>query len=299
MVRKGSTLSEEARRKISESLKGRPGRKHTKEAKRKMSEKKKQLYKENPDKVVEALEKARRAKGPVSEETRRKLSEAGKRRYQDPLEREKQSERQNERWTDEAREAVKEERRARWENPEFRERVITSNTGKKLNKETKYKIAEKAKDRWSNPEFKEKMKPINKEAAKKRDMTGARNGMYGKNHSDEARLKMTTALWKRLKDNLTPLELIVARTLDSLDIIYEPQKIIGFYVVDFHIPSLNSIIEVDGAFWHNKPDKKDRDQRRDHWLRSKGYKVIRLSEASIKEDPLSAVTSALNNFKAD
>lgn len=296
MVRKGSTLSEEAKRKISEKLKGRPGRKHTEEAKQKIAEKARQRHKERPEETKSVMEKAREARGVVSEETRKKLSDAGKRRYQDPIEREMQSQRQKERWTEEAREAVKEERQARWEDPAFRERVIASNTGKKRNKETKRKIAEKAKERWSRTEFREKMKPhleSLKLANEQRDVVGENNPMYGKHHTESTKVKIAKALWKRYKDNLNPLELKVAKTLDSLKIEYEPQKIIGFYIVDFYIPSLNLIIEADGN-WHNEPERKKRDKKRDRWLTSKGYHLVRMTDAEIKKNAEETVTAAIN-----
>lgn len=273
------------------------GSKMPEETKRKISEAKKRLYQERPELLEEAravMANARKAKQPATEETKKRLSEAGKKRYTDPVEREKQSQRMKEMWTDERKESVREERSKRWEDPDYRERVITANTGRKRKQATKSKISEKAKERWADPTFREKMKLINKEAAQKRDMSGENNGMYGKHHTEDARLKVTTALWKRVKDHLNPLELSVAKTLNSLNIKYEPQKIIGFYLVDFYIDDLNLIIEVDGSFWHDKPERKQRDKRRDAWLRSKGYKVIRLTELAIKTDPLTAVTTALN-----
>lgn len=296
MVRKGSTLLEESRRKISESLKGKPGHKHTEEAKEKIAEKARQRHKERREENLAILEKARKARGPVTEETRKKLSEAGKRRFKDPDEREKQSHRQKALWTEDARDAIRKERQKRWENPEFREKVIIANTGKKRSKETKRKIAEKARERWGRPEFKQKMKPHLE--ALKRDISGENNPMYGKHHTEKARKKIVNAMWKRLKDNLTPLELSVAKVLDSLNVEFELQKIIGVYIVDFYIPARNLIIEADGN-WHNEPERKERDRKRDRWLKSRGYHIIRIKEPEIKKNAKEAVEKALNEKEAD
>lgn len=54
---------------------------------------------------------------------------------------------------------------------------------------------------------------------------------------------------------------------------------------DFAFPDLRLIVECDGSYWHSLPEVAARDKRRDGWLRSKGWRTLRLSEANIKRDP--------------
>ena len=55
----------------------------------------------------------------------------------------------------------------------------------------KAKLAEKARERWQDPAYRAKMESINKDAAKKRDTSGAKNGMFGRSHTEETRDKQS------------------------------------------------------------------------------------------------------------
>ncbi len=57
---------------------------------------------------------------------------------------------------------------------------------------------------------------------------------------------------------------------------------IGPYIADFAIHSKNLIIEVDGEH-HFTPEGMTRDQRRDSWFASQGYKTIRMTTGELSE----------------
>jgi len=59
------------------------------------------------------------------------------------------------------------------------------------------------------------------------------------------------------------------------------QKVIGNYIVDFYVPSLALVIEIDGSS-HN--GKECYDQYREKYLSSLGLTVYRIEEASVKYD---------------
>ena len=59
------------------------------------------------------------------------------------------------------------------------------------------------------------------------------------------------------------------------------QKVIGSYIVDFYVPSLALVIEIDGSS-HN--GKECYDQYREEYLRSLGLTVYRIEDASVKYD---------------
>jgi very-short-patch-repair endonuclease len=64
----------------------------------------------------------------------------------------------------------------------------------------------------------------------------------------------------------------------------EDQYEIDRATTDFAFPAARLIVECDGSYWHSLPAVKARDQRRDGWLRSLGWCILRLPEADIQED---------------
>ena len=62
---------------------------------------------------------------------------------------------------------------------------------------------------------------------------------------------------------------------------FNRQKIIGNYIVDFYVPSLGLVIEIDGNS-HNC--KEEYDKCREEYLMSLGLMIYRIEDASIKYD---------------
>lgn len=82
--------------------------------------------------------------------------------------------------------------------------------------------------------------------------------------------------------NPSSLEVTVAALLTSLGVEFRQQHQIDRFTVDFYVPTRSLVIECDGYYWHNLPGAPEKDARRDEWLCSHGYSVIRLSERDIK-----------------
>lgn len=57
---------------------------------------------------------------------------------------------------------------------------------------------------------------------------------------------------------------------------------IGNCIIDFAIPRRNLLVEIDGSSHDGKPAQ---DERRDAWLKSRGFHVIRLRNEEIIESP--------------
>ena len=73
---------------------------------------------------------------------------------------------------------------------------------------------------------------------------------------------------------------------------FNRQKVIGNYIVDFYVPSLSLVIEIDG--WsHNY--KEEYDTRRDNYLKSFGLTIFRVADADVKQR-LSWVLGSLRDF---
>lgn len=91
---------------------------------------------------------------------------------------------------------------------------------------------------------------------------------------------------QKLIDRATPEELKFKKELDKKGVKYEFQKIIrkpkgGCYIVDFYIPFKNMIIEIDGCHHYLNEEVKLNDQFRTQYLKSKGFKVIRIKNEDI------------------
>ena len=133
-------------------------------------------------------------------------------------------------------------------------------------------------------------------------MQGRPSPMEGQKHTPEALEKMSKKKleeWanlseeerakrlKRLQDSnqdiiVSKIENFYAQSLDAQGITYERQKHIGWYRVDFYIPSENRIVEVAGCYWHcceqcghadKHPGFREADEKRYAYLRRKGYIV--------------------------
>lgn len=58
---------------------------------------------------------------------------------------------------------------------------------------------------------------------------------------------------------------------------------IGKYRADFLLPQHNIVLECDGEYWHKIPTTRERDRRKNNFLKENGYSVVRLTEKMIRE----------------
>jgi len=65
---------------------------------------------------------------------------------------------------------------------------------------------------------------------------------------------------------------------------------IGKLVVDFYCASRRLVIEIDGIS-HDLGDNPERDLRRDAWLRSEGFEIIRILATDVLRDPAEVAES--------
>ena len=52
------------------------------------------------------------------------------------------------------------------------------------------------------------------------------------------------------------------------------------YIVDFYVPDARLVIEIDGEA-HDRGDRPIRDERRNEYLNSKGYRLLRISAVKV------------------
>ncbi|MDO8623145.1 MAG: NUMOD3 domain-containing DNA-binding protein [archaeon] len=154
--------------------------------------------------------------------------------------------------------------------------------GKKLSQETKRKLSEslkgKNKGKICSDDHKRKIGLANK---------GSIGFWNGKKLSQETCQKIKIARYKQifpLKDS--SIEVKVRGFLDELKVEYFQHKYMNIahgYQCDFFIPSINTVIECDGNYWHKYPTGREIDHIRTKELIENGFKVLRLWEVEIKE----------------
>ena len=83
----------------------------------------------------------------------------------------------------------------------------------------------------------------------------------------------------------TSIEEIVYGELERRGVTFVKQQVIdGLWVADALIPGPRVVVECDGEYWHSRPDMQERDRKKDRYLESRGYKVLRFPEAAIRAD---------------
>ncbi|WP_342577221.1 DUF559 domain-containing protein [Psychrobacillus sp. FSL K6-2843] len=91
----------------------------------------------------------------------------------------------------------------------------------------------------------------------------------------------------------TSIEIIVEEILVKLNVEFDIQKHISGFVADFFIQSAGAVIEADGNYWHSRPEVIERDNRKNKAILSDGYKLLRLTETEIKQDPTNKIKEFL------
>ena len=95
---------------------------------------------------------------------------------------------------------------------------------------------------------------------------------------------------KRLRRRLSLPELMLWRVLRlrRRALRVRRQQPIGPFVADFYCPAARLVIEIDGAA-HDQ--RRDADDRRDHYMASLGLRVVRVSATEVLADPAAAADS--------
>lgn len=134
--------------------------------------------------------------------------------------------------------------------------------------------------RWEDPEFRAKHSKNRREWQKR-----YWSSLSPQEKSERMRLSIV--------QRPTSIEIIVGSLLDELGIEYKFEEPIGQYLVDFYLPEHNLVVECDGDYWHNRPGARENDAIWDKYLRSGGFKVLRLWEHEINSDVKTAFLTGL------
>jgi very-short-patch-repair endonuclease len=86
---------------------------------------------------------------------------------------------------------------------------------------------------------------------------------------------------KSLRKGMTPQERhLWYDFLKGLPVTVHRQKVMGPYIADFYIASKQLIIEIDGS-QHYEEENQKKDEMRDAYFATIGYKVLRYSNADV------------------
>jgi len=103
---------------------------------------------------------------------------------------------------------------------------------------------------------------------------------------------------RELRQKQTPAEELfweLVRNRQFMDLKFRRQHQIGDYITDFCCPAEKLVVEFDGA-GHNDPQQKKHDQKRDRYLSSVGFKVLRFQNDTLLDQPESVFSSIENNL---
>ncbi len=94
------------------------------------------------------------------------------------------------------------------------------------------------------------------------------------------------SLARKLRSNATDTERLLWRELRALNAQgchFRRQAPFDFYVLDFVEHSRLLVIEIDGD-QHGLPENRIKDERRDRYLRGRGYAVLRVSNNDVRKN---------------
>ena len=218
-------------------------------------------------------------------------------------------------FSEETREKMRLAKLGKPHSTEHVQKMAEANRGKKRSAEFCRKQSERMKGKALNP----KGQPLSLEH--RQHISEANKGRKiwceGMSRSEETRRKIAEALnghsvseeakrkirEKRLeqvfpvKDTL--IEVALQNELRKRGIAFRTHvPLLGKYQVDIFIEP-DVIVECRGDYWHNFPDGREQDRKRDEELKEAGYIVFSFWEHEIRTNPEDCVSKILSGFERD
>lgn len=116
---------------------------------------------------------------------------------------------------------------------------------------------------------------------------------------DRYKLLKEFALENRKNQTLAEHILWQSIKAEKLEMKVLRQHIIGDYIVDFLLPTINLAIEVDGAY-HAERQQTENDEIRDSILNNMGYRVIRFTNEEVLyniEETLETIIKEIDSYE--
>jgi len=193
--------------------------------------------------------------------------------------------------------------------------------GVKLSKQQKAVLREKMRERFRTGQQKPMRGPDNPQYGKPSPMRGRHLPASAKTSLSrqakerweqrtpayrDAHLKKMREGWAAwARRGTSKLEGLVRNWLQDAGVEHIYQVRVGFYVVDFLLGS--TVLEVQGDYWHGNPTKYEtldktqkanvrRDKAKRTYLTNRGYRLITVWEADVRERPQETRTSLLGDL---
>lgn len=115
------------------------------------------------------------------------------------------------------------------------------------------------------------------------------------------RYKLLKAFALENRKNQTLAEHVLWKSIraEQLGVKVLRQHIIGDYIVDFLLPAINLVIEVDGAY-HAEREQVESDEIRELTLNDMGYRIIRFTNEEVLydiENTLETITKEIESYE--
>ncbi len=124
--------------------------------------------------------------------------------------------------------------------------------------------------------------------------------MYGSEKANKLKNQIRKNVITQMTKNsqaVSSIEITIKELLDKNKIQYIHQyNLDNIFIPDFFIKETNTILECDGDYWHSRKEKIVTDRRKNGYYKSKGFRVIRLNESLIKNNPLQCIKIILNPY---
>jgi very-short-patch-repair endonuclease len=94
------------------------------------------------------------------------------------------------------------------------------------------------------------------------------------------------------------VEAIMREALTRAGIPFAQEVKAGRYRIDFLINS-RIALEIDSEFWHSLPGTREKDARKDQFLLSQGFVVVRVNEETVRENVFAIIAALTERMDAD
>lgn len=194
---------------------------------------------------------------------------------------------------EDTRRRISESVKKRWQDKEYQEKVSKAHSHP-LPKEWKQNISNGMQGMKRSKETRKKMSVAQKKSHERQCVKDKQSKAWKKqwNSLDKEQQFERLKPWIEAghKASISSIELKVKEQLDYLGIKYIQQKHIHdkknqkHYYADFYIPSLKLVIECNGEYWHSEEWKNDRDKNLKKFVEKTGHKIIFIWEYEIIDE---------------
>lgn len=167
----------------------------------------------------------------------------------------------------------------KWKNDEYKEKhqvirnslsykkFLSEQTSKGM-KNNAESVSKASRKRWTNPVYREnvirKLKNLWKDPERSRIASERGKRVV----SDPVVMKKMALARKQQSGRQSSIEITTSKILESLSIVFETQKPVGFYLFDFYLEKHDVYIECQGEYWHSLPGRESRDRGKRTYLKN-------------------------------